>query len=103
MNPYFGLFWYLVVAFLLGLFFSIGVISKIVRIRKTRTYWISALPDTGQVEVFGKASGEFHNNPQNGTECVFWHVIATQMQGSAKKQTKVTVYVELSKKCIRGM
>jgi hypothetical protein len=96
MNQYLIIAGITIVVILVGLFLSRDVIQKIIRIRKTPTYWISALPDAGFVEVSGKAGGNLLKSPLNHTDCVYWSVEVKEERGSGKNRHWETVYQDAS-------
>jgi hypothetical protein len=63
---------------------SIGSIMKILRIRKTTTYWISALPSEGQVEIVGKVKEATVTSPLSKQECALWSVEVEERKSSGK-------------------
>jgi len=73
----------------LGLWFilSISMIRQIQLIRRTRTTWISALPDKGRIEVTGKAQGESISSPMGEKPCVVWQVEVLKIHQSKNRTT----------------
>lgn len=53
---------------------SLPAILKIIRIRRTATYYISALPSGGEVEIVGKAKGTPVPSPFRQKDCLVWNV-----------------------------
>jgi len=81
-----------VLAVLGGLLVSIPLIQKIINIRRTPTTWISALPDTGHVEVTGKVGQKSFPSPINKSPCVLWQVEVKEERKSNKGTSWHTVY-----------
>src|ERR1700690_2696760 len=67
-------------------------IKEAIRIRRTPTYNITALPPEGLVEVVGKAEQNNSNSPITQTACVFWQVQVEELQSSGKSSHWVTIY-----------
>jgi hypothetical protein len=73
----------------LGLWFivSIPMIRQIQLVRRTRTTWISALPDKGRVEVTGKAQGKSISSLMGEKPCVVWQVEVLKIHRSGNRTT----------------
>ncbi len=74
----------LFLALLVGLALSSPSIAKIVRIHRTPTTWISALPAEGQVEVIAAVSDKTILSPINNTPCAAYKVEVQQLKKSNK-------------------
>ena len=61
-----------------GLLFSLQTIIKIIKIRRTPTSRIKALPDKGRVEVLGKVGQKTILSPINNKPCALWQVEVKQ-------------------------
>ncbi len=69
---------------LVGLAISWSSIAKIIRIHRTPTTWISALPSEGQVEVIGTVGEKTILSPINNTPCAAYKVEVQQLKKSNK-------------------
>ena len=84
---------------LLGVAFSYGELGKIIRMFRTPTGEIGALPMDEQVEILGKADSEVTvNSPITKQTCVLWQVEVSEKRGSGKRSRWVTVYNNISTK-----
>jgi len=63
-----------VVAFPVWLYISRETIKKIIKIQRTQTTLINALPSEGLVEVSGMAGQKNLETPINKSPCVFWQL-----------------------------
>src|SRR5512146_3326142 len=72
----------LVLALLVGLSISIPSINKIIRLRRTPTTWISALPPEGPVEVMGKVGEKTILSPITKTACAAYMLEVQQYKRS---------------------
>jgi hypothetical protein len=78
---------------LLGVAFSYGELGKIIRMIRTPTSEIGALPLDEQVEIVGKAdSGATVSSPITKQTCVLWQVEVSEKRGSGKHSRWVKVY-----------
>ncbi len=80
------------VAVLVCAFFLYFILAKIAKIRRTPTYWVSALPSEGAVEVSGKAGPAVTRSPIQQVDCVFWKVEVKTLKRSGKNQHWETLY-----------
>ena len=88
-----------VVGGLLGVALSYGELGKIIRMFRTRTSEIGALPLDEHVEIVGKADSEaMVNSPITKQTCVLWQVEVSEKRGSGKRSRWVTVYSNTSTK-----
>lgn len=71
------------------------VLKEIIRIQRTPTDYISALPFEGQVEVVGKAEGKTILSPFAQKACVLWQV-DIQRYGNKFDGPLVTIHTERS-------
>jgi len=69
---------------LLGLMLSYNTIKEIIRIQRTPTTAIGALPLDGQVEAVGSAEGETIYSPLTQKACVYWQIRISEKHGSGK-------------------
>ena len=84
---------------LLGVAFSYKELGKIVRMIRTPTGEIGALPLDEQVEIIGKADSEVTvSSPITKQTCVLWQVEVSEKRGSGKRSRWVTVYSNTSTK-----
>lgn len=84
---------------LLGVAFSYRELGKIIRMFRTPTSEIGALPLDEQVEIVGKADSEVTvNSPITKQTCVLWQVEVSERRGSGKRSRWVTVYSNTSTK-----
>jgi hypothetical protein len=72
----------LILAFLVGLAISVPSIIKIIRILRTPTTWISALPSEGAVEVMGKVGDKTILSPITRTACAAYMLEVQQYKRS---------------------
>jgi hypothetical protein len=75
---------------------SISLIKQIQLIKRTHTTWISALPDTGRVEVVGKVQGESISSPMGEKPCVVWQVEVLKVQKSKNRTSWKRIFVKTS-------
>lgn len=61
------------------LIYSFNTLQKIIKIRRSPTFWIGSLPDQGRVEVNGKVETNHLVSPITDTECAFWKVSVQEM------------------------
>ena len=84
---------------LLGVAFSYGELGKIIRMIRTPTSEIGALPFDEQVEIIGKADSEVTvSSPITKQTCVLWQVEVLEKRGSGKRSRWVKVYSDTSTK-----
>lgn len=84
---------------LLGVAFSYRELGKIIRMFRTSTSEIGALPLDEQVEIVGKADSEVTvNSPITKQTCVLWQVEVSERRGSGKRSRWVKVYSNTSTK-----
>lgn len=82
---------------LLGMALSYGELGKIIRIIRTPTSEIGALPLDEQVEIVGKADSEATlTSPITKQTCVLWQVEVSEKRRSGKHSRWVTVYSNTS-------
>ena len=81
----------LVLALLIGLAISASSISKIIRIRRTPTTWISALPSAGRVEVSGKVGEKTILSPVLKTACAAYKFEIAELRKSNKGSSWSTI------------
>jgi hypothetical protein len=74
----------LAILFLVSPLLSIGSILKILRIRKTVTYWISSLPAEGQAEIVAKATEPSITSPFSKRGCALWSAEVEERKSSGK-------------------
>ncbi len=72
----------LILAFLVGLAISVPSLIKIIRILRTPTTWISALPPEGPVEVMGKVGDKTILSPITKTACAAYMLEVQQYKRS---------------------
>ena len=84
---------------LLGMALSYRELGKIIRMFRTGTSEIGALPLDEQVEIVGKADSEVTvNSPITKQTCVLWQVEVSERRGSGKRSRWVKVYSNTSTK-----
>ena len=84
---------------LLGVIVSYRELGKIIRVIRTPTSEIGALPLDEQVEIVGKADSEMIiNSPITKKTCILWQVEVSEKRGSGKRSRWVTVYSNTSTK-----
>ena len=84
---------------LLGAALSYRELGKIIRMFRTPTSEIGALPLDEQVEIVGNADSEtIINSPITKKTCVLWQVEVSEKRGSGKRSRWVTVYSNISTK-----
>lgn len=83
-NP---LFVYIGLCILVWLLFSFVPILKIIRVLRTPTESIGALPTEGLIEVMGRAGGMGIKSPITQSDCVMWQVDVEERRRSSKGGT----------------
>jgi hypothetical protein len=84
---------------LLGVALSNKDLGKIIRMFRTPTSEIGALPLDEHVEIVGKADSEVTvNSPITKQTCILWQVEVSERRGSGKRSRWVTVYSDTSTK-----
>lgn len=84
---------------LLGVALSYRELGKIIRMFRTSTSEIGALPLDEQVEIVGKADSEVTvYSPITKQTCVLWQVEVSERRGSGKRSRWVKVYSNTSTK-----
>lgn len=77
---------------------SLPNILKILRLRRTTTYWISSIPESGPVEVFGKAKGAPIKSKYGARDCLVWKLKVEERHRDSKgHESWSTVYRDVSK------
>lgn len=89
-------FIFFIILILVSPLFSIGMISKILRLRQAKTYWISSLPSEGKVEIVGKAKGTTILSPLSNKNCLLWKVKVEEQHTRKGNSYWTTVYENTS-------
>lgn len=88
------------VGLLVGLILSYSSIKKIIRIYRTPTEYVGALPLAGPVEVVGKAKGNSAKSLLKRTSCSLWQVIIEERKTVFRRfwfhSEWVTIYNQIS-------
>lgn len=88
----------LLVVLWLALWFilSNSILQRIQLVRHTKTTWISALPDSGRVEVVGKIHGKSTRSALGGKPCVVWQVEVLKIRQSKNRTSWKRIYEHTS-------
>ncbi len=87
--------WVIAVVFLIG-WISVtcyAAIRKIINIKRTPSSWISALPESGKVEVTGTAGEKTSVSPIRKSPCVVWKMKIEEMHRDGKGRTSWSTVV----------
>lgn len=83
-------------AFLAGLAAAYTRIRRIVRIQRTPTSPINALPYEGDVEVTGSASLPVTKSPITRTDCAYWQVEVKARRSTGRSSSWYTIFKKSS-------
>ena len=83
-------------AVLVGLAAAVPRIQRILRIRRTPTCTINALPYEGEVEISGTVGAPVSQSPITRTECAYWQVEVKEERSSGKSRTWHTIFKQSS-------
>jgi hypothetical protein len=83
-------------ALLVGLAAAYQRIQRILRIRRTPTCMINALPYDGEVEIAGTVGVPVSQSPITRTECAYWQVEVKEERSSGKSRTWHTIFKQSS-------
>jgi hypothetical protein len=61
-----------------GFLYSMPIVIKILKIRRTPTTWIDAIPEKGRVEILGKVGQQTILSPINNKPCALWQIDVKQ-------------------------
>lgn len=83
-------------ALLVGLAMAFARIQRILRIRRTPTCWINALPYDGEVEITGTAGQPVTQSPITKANCAYWQVEVKEERSNGNSRTWHTIFKQSS-------
>ncbi len=77
------------ISILVGLIFSFPKIKELFLIYRVPIRRINKLPESGQVQIIGKADTKNTKSPLKRTNCCLWKIIVEEDQGRSRKNVKI--------------